>query len=246
MFRHSPQVLGGLSLVASITCAWLALPRPSEALVAVSPVRDLGEVPQGATVAAEFGLVNRCREPIRIEEVLKGCDCVSPKVAKESLGPGERTTLTLRWETRARRGPSVTRMSVLYARKDGTKEITPLEIKADVIPDYDVQAPDMVFGPGRPSSRVVTFAGRRMPGLILSEPSCTHPAFKAVIAGKNAIRVTFAPPLWTEDVTVQPGGDSPDAELVVATNSKAAPICKVPLAVDRTRPIRAVARAVPR
>jgi len=244
--RLPTHAVGGFALAASIACAYLATPAAPDALVAEAPERDLGELGQGVTAEVEFRLVNRCRGPIKVVDVVKGCDCLSPEISKGLLTPGETATLKTRWETRARRGRTATEILVVYIRGDGSREAVPLKIKADVVPDYDVEAPDLVYGEGRPAERVVRFVPRRLPALALTGSSCTHPAFRAVLGADNAtVAVRFDPARWSEDVTDRPG-DHPDAELLVRTSSASAPLCRVPLFVERPGHPRLAAEGPPR
>lgn len=228
MSRKLTLILAVLSFLLSAACAYLAIPRPVEALVAAEPLKQLGELGQGVTVPVEFELVNHCPETVEIVDVLKSCSCVSTDFSKSSLSPGEGTPLKIHWSTGAARGPFGSNIGVVYKRAGQEKrQMTKLRIEAKVLPDIEYQPAQLVFAAGKMAKQVVKFWPGRDPKAAVKRAYSTHSAFAARLLGENTpVEVTFDPSKWLEENSAM--------ELIVETSSANEPRITVPLIVKHS------------
>jgi hypothetical protein len=211
-------------LVLSVGLAYLAREPLPEKLLAVQPVLKLGERFQGEVIDAEFVLVNHCKCPVEVLNVVKSCSCTEYKLVKTSLQPGEKTTLKVKWETRASRGDFHTDLTIVYQKAGGEQDASRVRLQADVVPDFRYEPTRLSFDTGKKREQVITFSPGRQPDVQVVRAYCTQRAFQAEkLPDGGAVRVTFDPALWSADV--------PRVELVVETTSPNEPLCRVPLFV---------------
>ncbi len=205
--------IGTLAVAISVGAAYLARPRPELGLFVEQPVINLGVRDQGETTSATFKFANKSPETIRILDVLRNCDCVGAKLARDSLEPGESDSLDVEWETRTRRGDTSAEMTIVYVKPDGQPRYALVQLKAHVEPDFKVEPLSIGFHRGGGTQRLrVNFTPHRMSDLVLIQAYCTHRAFKAKHApGDLHVDLEFDPTLWPEE--------GANIELMVETNS---------------------------
>jgi len=65
-----------------------------------------------AYAEAKFGFINNGREPVMIDAVKSSCGCTTTRLAKQTIGPGERGEVSARFEFGQRRGVQTKTISV--------------------------------------------------------------------------------------------------------------------------------------
>ena len=83
--------------------AWAQQAPASTGLVCEQPVYDYGTI-SAFSIKHTFILKNSADVPVTIVRVLKTCSCVSARLAKQTLAPGERTELTIKFSLANRVG----------------------------------------------------------------------------------------------------------------------------------------------
>jgi hypothetical protein len=211
-------------LLLSAGMAYLAREPIPEKLLAVQPVLKLGERSQGEVIDAEFVLVNHCKCNIEVVNVVKHCSCTEYKLAKTSLQPGEKSTLKVKWETRASRGDFHSDLTVVYQKAEEGQDATRVRLQAEVVPDFRYEPTRLSFDTGKKGEQIVTFSPGRQADVQVVRAYCTQRAFQAEkLADSGAVRVSFDPALWPTE--------GPRVELVVETTSPNEPVSRVPLFV---------------
>lgn len=204
------------SLFAAGVCAYLALTATEEALVALTPVCDFGDLRQGDTVDAAFQLVNNHREPVEIKFVSEPCGCMDIKLTKTALAPKETTVLSARWKVERRRGPVRLEVPVVYARNGHALAQTSVYLQARVIPDFTYNPEYLVFTGNEKATKEVFITQKTDPISLLLRAYCTHGAFQATLhADQRRVLVLFDPVLQCDDQL--------SAYLVVETSSSREP-----------------------
>jgi hypothetical protein len=90
-----------------------------ERLTATKPHCNLGTLHQGDVVSAEFELVNKTRQTLRVIDVLRNCDCASVDLSRVYLEPGARAKLVAKWRIGSARGEANTRLFVVHQKSSG-------------------------------------------------------------------------------------------------------------------------------
>src|SRR5262249_44313537 len=166
----------GLCVVASALSARLALQSPDgeAVLVAGDPDRDLGDVAQDETVPAEFTLGNPSRTDLTLQDVQASCSCLVPDFSPVLLKAGATTRLTVTFRSGVGRGPVAGSVLVRYRHPEEPRpRQLALTLRANVIPDYDVEPLSLAFGADRPVRQSVTLAPRNLKDLRVSGCGCT-------------------------------------------------------------------------
>jgi len=189
---------------------------------------DFGVVRQGTTATVTFHLTNTASRPLRILQVVSGCDCTSAEIPQRPLDAGESVELPVTWKAGSRRGRVASDLLIFSSLAEEKLVQTRLRLEADVDPDVAYDPPDLVFEEGRAEDRMVTFSPKAMKTLVVSEAYSTHRAFSAeVLPGTTRVRVAFDPRQWESDIGT--------AYVIVQTNSPNEPQCRVPLVVRKPR-----------
>lgn len=210
-----PRGVGVLLLGVSVACVYLAgrpgvFPSPPASPLLLEPSSlELGELFQGDVRDVALRLTNRGREPLRVVDVLAGCDCTTAEVPKVTLEPGAHVAVPVTWEIGMRRGRVRSSLTVLVA---------------DVIPDVEYRPSVLVFEAGGRLEQWVEFSPGRLDDFELGKPYCTQRAFSgALFPDSRRVVVTFDPAQWAEDLRT--------AVLIVPTSSAVEPQCRIPLVV---------------
>ena len=87
-FQRFLLAVGFVCIVASVLCAYFALPEPPDGLVAVEPIKDCGDLRQGQTVPGEFQLINYHRNSVEIVGITESCGCSTVGIDAKHLQPG--------------------------------------------------------------------------------------------------------------------------------------------------------------
>ncbi len=151
-------------------------------------VVDLGRRTQNAVAEAKVVLVNTGKEVVTIYDVQADCSCTAGTLGKQSLGPGEKTEMAIRSETRSYQG-EITRRVVL--RTSAGDVVVPVKAviapyaRWDVKPPF-ITLPASVRGKSVGGSVVLEYLGEGTAsvGKITSEPSWVDGVVAFVDGGK--------------------------------------------------------------
>ena len=70
--------------------------------IEITPAKyDFGDIKYVQIMTYDFQIQNMGQEPLEIKRVATSCSCTSAKVGTEILGPGEKTTLSIRYDSGA-------------------------------------------------------------------------------------------------------------------------------------------------
>ena len=90
------------------------------------PVWNAGQVHNGVPLERHFTFTNRGAAAVEITDMRSTCGCLSPRLEKRTLGPGETATLLLEINTLAlAEGTQSWRTRLLYRDGETTKELEP-------------------------------------------------------------------------------------------------------------------------
>jgi hypothetical protein len=222
MSRNWLLVVASVAVAVSAVSAYLARPVVG-GLVASETVRNLGRLPQGATVPVEFELVNRSFQPIEVIDVERSCTCAVSEPLKQVMGPGERCTMQVKWGTGSARGPFASSLAVVYKQGE-ERRVLKLQLEAVVEPDFTYEPRSLTFQAGRKAKKTITFAPGRRDVAVLAV-LCNHRAFDVSVSkGGRQVEVVFDPENWPPE--------NPVIELTVETDSPHERFCKLLLAVE--------------
>ena len=225
---RSRLTIAAVGAAISVGSAYLA---QTEAPANRSPLwvepltHDFGVVRQGSAVSVTFRLTNMASDPLRIMEVLSGCDCTSAEIPQHPLDPGETVEFPVTWKVGSRRNQVSSDLLILSSFAEGELSTSRLTLRANVESDVAYDPLSLTFKEGCPEKRIVTISPGAMKTLVLSKAYSTHRAFVAeVLPGARQVQVTFDPQQWESDIGT--------GCLIVETNSPNEPQCKVPLKVS--------------
>ena len=209
---------------AAASLAFLALkPRPAK-LTAPNLSHHFGIVPQNETLEASFFLKNESESEIRIHRVDADCSCAVATLNEKKIAPGKSKELKVTLETGGRRGQ--TRKSVVVSFSSESEKrlrILPLQLLANITPDYEVSPQEVKF------DRKVTDSA-----IVIVTPTCNFEEFEIedVYSHHRAVGVEiekashkteakrivvrFDPTLW-------PADSAGSTEVVVKTNNQREP-----------------------
>lgn len=90
---------------------------------------DLGDIPKGIPVTAEFLFTNTSSESVSITHVTVGCGCTVPEFSRESVAPGKSSKISVRYNA-AHQGIFRKTITVIDSSPEGGKV---LYIKGKVV-----------------------------------------------------------------------------------------------------------------
>jgi hypothetical protein len=228
MFRYSLVVAAALFLTAGTASASWADKMFDELS------KDFGSVPRGPMLKHYFRITNNTKDTVTIGEYPRvSCGCVSPRVLKTTLKPGEETHLYATMDTNRFSGPKSVTIFVQISSATSTEEVR-LWVQANGRNDFNVGPDTLAMGTVKrgssPSAAVtVTFYG--MPDTkitdVKSESNYVKTEIKAVKSSngeatfelKASLRSDTPVGKWYSDIWVK-------------TNNPAIPQIRVPLTVD--------------
>ena len=144
-------------------------PDSQEGLVAIPESFDFGSVGSAENRMTEFQLRNDSHsDSIRIDHVVPSCGCTVPKLVKDQLLPGERTTLKVLFRAPDERGPMLKTIRLDYQNwNDQSVHSLTFKLNAIIEPALSVTPPYLLLQPssdsalsGRVEIKVTAGAGR--------------------------------------------------------------------------------------
>ncbi|HWR97869.1 MAG TPA: DUF1573 domain-containing protein [Candidatus Methanoperedens sp.] len=181
-----PGVRAALALAAMIVLAGGA---PSgaatPALVFESETCDVGSIVQGERPECVFSFSNAGAGELRILEVLPSCGCTTALPGTAGLGPGERGTIRVVFDSESFAGEVVKEVEV--RSNDPARPLLTLHLRSLVEPEIEFEPPAVTFDAvraGAPARQIVTLTNRRAEPVrvltLAAEPSsyrCVAPAW---------------------------------------------------------------------
>jgi hypothetical protein len=196
-----------ISLCLLLGPVWLLGGDPAPGLLhCTQPEVRLGEVRAGVPLSRAFELVNRGREAIDITAVLPSCGCLTLKLARRQLQPGEAATLRLDMNTLTQpAGPQTWRIRVRYQHGAQLGELE-LALSAKVVTEVTVEPAALVVYTNSPLSSTVTLRDHRPKPIKLIGASTTSPHVTATLAAQHREESGD----WIQPVSLRIGPDFPE------------------------------------
>jgi hypothetical protein len=113
-----------LRVVSFAAGAWYGLASMDAQIVAEPAAVDLGRQTQQQVLESKVSLVNSGKETVTIYDVHADCSCTVGIPGKQSLEPGERTSLSIKTETRVYQGEITRRVVLRTSAGDVTVPVT--------------------------------------------------------------------------------------------------------------------------
>jgi hypothetical protein len=147
-------------------------------LECAQPLVEKGEVRSGLSLTHRFTFVNRGSEAIVITEVRPSCGCLSPKVDKRQLSPGESGELMLEVNTLTQpAGTNSWRVTIHYQSGEVERELS-LYLSARLVAEISVEPPSLAIYTDTAIGHEITVIDRRVEPLLI----------RAVTASSSSIR----------------------------------------------------------
>ncbi len=154
--------VGLLFLGAAFGALYVAYPRVPPALFCEEPVLDLGELHQKEEAIGLFTLTNGTAKTIAILGISENCACGVSHVSTDTIKPGGKSEITVKWKTGARRGRSEVALRSDCVDKDGIGMAVAMLLKGTIVPEYDVEPLEPKFETGVCEKHIVKFSANRM------------------------------------------------------------------------------------
>jgi len=94
-------------------------------------LKSFGEINQGDKVEHTFAFVNAGNEPLIISNVLTTCGCTAPSWPKEPIGPGEESSIVVRFNSAGKMGRQNKVITVISNASNNPERV---KIQANVLP----------------------------------------------------------------------------------------------------------------
>jgi hypothetical protein len=172
------------------------------------PTYDFGEIQAGELVKHDFVFTNLGTETLRIDQVRTSCGCTAAGQWDRELAPGATGKIPIQFTSASFRGQVLKTVTVIS--NDPRQTNTPLQLKGKVWVPVEVNPSSVMFQYDGESSvvesRTVRIVSNVKEPLVLSELSCTNPAFKAELKeeqpGKEfTLQISTVPPVGTGMIT---------------------------------------------
>jgi hypothetical protein len=160
----------------------LAAPTHADAgLRCVPAAVDLGEVRGGPSRQHRFDLINDGRTTIEIIDIERGCGCLTPRLERKSLGPGEKTSLVVELRTAGQpNGPRSWNLRLRYREGDTVREEL-LVVAATIRNEVTVQPTILALHVRGALRQEVAVTDLRTPPLKVTSVHVSSPAIRATV-----------------------------------------------------------------
>ena len=91
---------------------------------------DFGKVVKDSEVTVEFTLINNGKQDLNIRSLKTNCDCVQTNLEKDTLASGEKTTLTVTFDSKGKEGKQFKSVSIFS--NDPKRPSQMIQIKATI------------------------------------------------------------------------------------------------------------------
>jgi hypothetical protein len=180
--RVTRSILMRSYLALSVLIALLGAAANARAeLIVPSATVNLGEIRGGMPLQVSFCLQNGGSERIEIIEVNRGCDCLTPRLEKRILVPGDKTTLLMTLRTLGHSNGRHTWAATIRFREGTSARELPLGVSAVVVNDVTVQPAVCALFVEKTLRQEVTLTDLRKPALTVTRAEATTPAVRTQI-----------------------------------------------------------------
>jgi hypothetical protein len=218
-------------MVLSVPILSLAASHARADLHCAQPTVDKGEVRSGTSLSQRFSFVNRGRETVEIIDVHPSCGCLTPKVDKRRLQPGETGTLLLELNTLTQpAGVNLWRVTIRY-RTEGIEREHSLHVRARLVTEISIEPPSLAIYTDTAIGHEINVIDRRAEPLIVRsvQPSSSHVRIHLDELRRDDVG------RWVRKIHVEVLADCPeghhDETLHVYTSDPEYPELKVPFTV---------------
>lgn len=98
---------------------------------------DFGTITEGEQVQHSFKFKNAGDFPLIINNVSASCGCTIPEWPRDPIGPGEESTILVRFNSKGKEGPQFKTVTIFANTNPATNDI---QFKAEVLPTKDSTA----------------------------------------------------------------------------------------------------------
>ena len=217
-------LLGSAALTGTFAARLKGKEMPEGGLHPSQEVLDFGTKNQGDKPRGSFLLTNHYPFEIKITDIWTSCGCTVPSGYAKQLKPGESTTVGVDWFLGNKRGNVSDKITVVYSQP---KEISsragliPLHIRANVLPEIQVEPMAVEFTRTRPGKATIHLAAGTKKDFQVKKVYANVDFIQAVWHPESgAIECTFEPPLHR-------GRDLSGVQVLIETESEVEKLIRV-------------------
>ncbi len=85
---------------------------------------DFGSIKEGAVVEHTFGFTNTGTQPLKITQAKPSCGCTAPDWTHKEIAPGEKGTVTVKFDSRGRPGHQNKSVRLISNTKNGNETVS--------------------------------------------------------------------------------------------------------------------------
>jgi hypothetical protein len=211
---------------------WLFFAGASRAELECSqPTAQVGEVRSGRPLSHRFCFVNRGADPVEITEVKPSCGCLTPRLEKQRLAPGETGSLVLEINTLTQPEGSHSWSVQLHYSSEGQPRVLTLLLCARVLTEVTIQPASLTVFTDRGLGHPLTLIDRRPQPLRITSILTNTPAVQVVSSPPNRA----AEGHWVSTMNLQVLPECPEGRhehsLSIFTDDPFYPELRVPFTV---------------
>jgi hypothetical protein len=191
--------------------------------------QDMGKIRNKSVTTLEYSLLNVSKSNLQIIDATTTCGCTTTRISKREVAPGERSTISIAFESRDYRGNVHARAHITYV--DSTKKerkSIDLLAKGQIDPDFFVEPETLKFARSNRSAIKVKVSPNYARNFIVQNVSCDKRFFDAKILSHDTesfvIEVIFDPKEYY--------ADAGPSHLSIETNSKDQSITTIPIEIQ--------------
>jgi hypothetical protein len=149
------------------------------------PVADAGTVQSGAALVRRFSCINRGTDTAEITELRPSCGCVTPRLGRWHVKPGEEVGLDLDVNTLSQEpGEHTWSLQVQY-RCDGETRSCTLRLSARIVTEVSVQPAALTVFAGQAVAHELTLTDQRPHPLEIAEVRTSSPRLQGRVTGQS-------------------------------------------------------------
>jgi hypothetical protein len=100
-------------IIKAATAQTPAATAPQDILFLKEAKYDFGKIQQNRPVTHVFEIVNKGKEPLKLENVQASCGCTTPEWSRDAIAPGATATIKVGYNAAAE-GPFTKNISIVY------------------------------------------------------------------------------------------------------------------------------------